>query len=380
MTTRTLDVIVVGLGAAGSATLYHLARSGAHVLGLDRYAPPHMHGSTHSESRIIRKAYFEGTQYLPLLARAYELWGELEERSATRLVNLIGCLNIGAPDSILVRGAAASAAAIGTRYEVLKAHDVEARFPGYCLPEGHHAVLDFEAGYINPERCVAAHLQMAQAHGAEIRLDSPVRSWQLNGSGVSVSTNSDSFAAQGVVLTAGAWMRDFAPVPIKIERVTTSWFAPVDSGYDPSECPVFIFQEQDDVDSYGFPDLGNGVKVGLHHKGPLHTHPDEVSRTVTADDEADVRRVVKRLLPRAAGACLSTTVCLYSNTPDKDYIIDYLPGTGRRVVIGSACSGHGFKASAAVGEQLAALAVGRTPSIDLAPFAWRWPLEGSIAA
>ena len=380
MANRTFDVIVVGLGAAGSATLYHLARSGARVLGLDRYAPPHMHGSTHSESRIIRKAYFEGTQYLPLLARAYELWGELEENSASQLVNLIGCLNIGAPDSLLVQGAAASAAAIGARYEVLKSEEVEARFPGYCLPEGYHAVLDLEAGYINPERCVAAHLRMARVDGAEIHLDSPARSWHLDGSGVAVSTHSDSFAARCVVLTAGAWMRDFAPVPVGIERVTTSWFAPIGSGYAPSECPVFIFQDQDAVDSYGFPDLGNGVKVGLHYKGPLHAHPDDVSRAITASDVADVRRVVKRLLPRAAGACLSTTVCLYSNTPDKDYLIDYLPRTGRRVVIGSACSGHGFKASAAVGEQLAALAMGRAPAVDLTPFAWRWPPESSSTA
>ncbi len=380
MSARAFDVIVIGLGAAGSATLYHLARSGARVLGLDRFAPPHPHGSTHSESRIIRKAYFEGAQYLPLLTRAYELWSELEDDAGTELVNLIGCLNIGPPESHLVGGAVASADAIGANCEVLEAGQVMTRFPGYRLPRDHLSVLDLEAGFIRPERCITAHLKLARAHGAEVRLDNPVQSWLPNGSGVTVSTRVESFASHRVVLTAGAWMRDFAKVPLVIERVTNSWFAPVGPGYKASECPVFIFEDADGVRSYGFPDLGSGVKVGLHHQGSLHRHPDEVPRVITPDDEAQVRHVVERLLPNAAGIGLRTSVCLYSNTPDKDYLIDFLPQSDRRVVIGSACSGHGFKASSAVGEQLAALAMEKIPKVDTTPFAWRWPLNGSAAA
>lgn len=372
MTPRHFDVIIVGLGAAGSAALFHVARSGATVMGIDRFVPPHDQGSTHSESRIIRKAYFEGVKYLPILTRAYTLWHNLEEMSGLQLMHLGGSLNIGHADSEMIRSACESAAASGTKHRLLSSEEVNDRYPAYHLQSGQVALLDIEAGYIHPERCVRAHLQQASAYGAYCRFGKPVTSCAAEGDRVTVKAGPDTFQASRVILTAGAWMRDFAPVPLAIERVTTSWFSTVAQKFAPDACPVFILEENNGLRSYGFPDLGNGVKIGLHHAGPLAEHPDDVSRTLLAEDEAGVRSVLERIMPDAAGTCRNTTVCMYSNTPDKDYLIDYLGGTDPRFVVGSACSGHGFKASSAVGEALAALALGNTPPVDLSPFKWRW--------
>lgn len=369
------DVIVVGLGAVGSAALYHLARRKVRVLGLDRFFPPHIYGSTHNESRIIRKAYFEGPQYGPMLNRAYELWQELELEIDRQLIGFCGCLNIGPRDSSLVEKAKSTAASLGIDLELLRPDDVNARFAGYELPEDCIAVFEKDAGYIIPESCVEAHLELAKAHGAHCRFGEPVRMWTSDASDVTVKTDHGTYVSRSIVIAAGAWLRELADVPVKIERVTNSWFAPTTPLYGPDHCPVFIYEDQSGGHSYGCPDLGRGVKVGLHHVGPLFDHADDVCRRTTPDDETGARHVVKQLMPQAAGSTLQTRVCLYTNTPDLHYLIDFLGGRNQRVVVGSACSGHGFKMSSAVGEGLAALAIGEQPRVDLSPFNWRWPVN-----
>ena len=365
-------MIVIGLGAAGSAALCHAARRGADVLGIDRFVPPHICGSTHSESRLIRKAYSEGTQYLPLLTRAYSLWSELEEETSTRLMHLVGCLTIGHPESSMILSAQKSAVEGNIHHRLLSSDEVHQHYPAYRLNPDQVALLDLEAGYMQPELCVRAHLRRAAVHGAKCQFGTPVLSCTRQKSHITVRTASDTFEASQIILTAGAWMRDFAPVPLMVERVTNSWFLPTGSHCTPEHCLPFIMEESDGTKSYGCPDLGSGFKVGMHHAGQLVSHPEYVNRTVFPEDEARVRRVLETILPEAAGACQKTAICMYSNTPDKNYVIDRLNGNDPRVVVGSACSGHGFKASSAVGESLAALALHESPPVDLSPFQWRW--------
>ncbi len=366
---------MIGLGAAGSAALFHVARSGASVLGIDRFVSPHAYGSTHSESRIIRKAYSEGIQYLPLLNRAYTLWSELENASAIKLVHLGGCLTIGRKDGQMVQSAWESAVAGNIRHQILSSDEVRQHYPGYHLQPGQVALMDFEAGYIQPERCVRTHLRHAAMHGAQCRFGTPVQSCSVRQNHVIVKTDLDTFAASRVILTAGAWMQDFAPVPLMIERVTNSWFQTNGSNFGPELCPPFIMEEDSGLKSYGCPDLGSGIKIGLHHAGQLAAHPGEIDRTIAAEDKIQAHRILKTILPEAAGICRKTTICMYSNTPDQHYLIDRMYGHDKHIIIGSACSGHGFKASSAIGESLAALALDQSPSVDLSPFKWRWPTK-----
>ena len=184
----SFDAIVIGLGAAGSAALYHLAQRGARVIGFDRFYPPHVQGSSHGESRIIRRAYYEGARYLPLLERSYVLWRELEGTSGRRLLRVTGGLMIGASDGALVAGARASAEAHGIAHEMLSAQAVRARFPAFAPPEDHVALWEPGAGLLCVEACIEAHLAAARRHGANVRTDEAVREWQPNGDGIAVTT------------------------------------------------------------------------------------------------------------------------------------------------------------------------------------------------
>ena len=370
------DTIVVGLGAVGSAAVYQLAQRGQRVLGLDRFAPPHTLGSTHGGTRIIRKAYFEGQQYLSLLERAYPLWRDLEAASGQSLLNLCGCLNIGPPQSEVVEESRRSAEALGLPFEELSPEAVQQRFPAFHLPEDHVAVWDPEAGLILPERCVAIHLEHARRHGAALRFDEPALRWQIDGAGVAVTTAQATYRADRLILSAGGWITDllveFQP-SIRVERVTNAWFRPKANAahFDPARCPVYIWEYDTDLFFYGFPDLGRGVKCGIHYEGTVVDHPDEIDRAVSEADEAAARACLRRLFPDADGPLEDAAICFYTNTPDKHYLIDRHP-EHPQVVFASACSGHGFKASNAIGEALADLVMDRALQVDIEPFRWRF--------
>ena len=370
------DCIVVGLGAVGSAALCHVARQGARVLGIDRYAPPHTEGSTHGGSRIIRKAYFEGPSYLPLLERAYVLWRALEEETGQRLLNLCGCLNIGAPGSSIIEGARRSAESFGVSHEVLTAKAIRRRFPAYHIPEGQMAVFEPDAGFIFPERCVEAQLRLARGRDAEVLVNEAVAGWKADGGGVSVTTQHGVYHARTLILCAGAWMGDLLGAirpPLRVERVVNSWFHPAANAADfvPERCPAFIWETGSNTHLYGLPDFGEGVKAGLHHAGALVDHPDQVSRSVAPEDIDRIRAPLGELLPDAVGMLGRSAICLYTNTPDHHYLIDRFPGE-ENIVYASACSGHGFKASIAVGEVVADLVLGNRLKASIDAFRWRW--------
>jgi sarcosine oxidase len=364
------DILIVGLGAMGGAAACQLARRGLRVAGFDRFAPPHDRGSSHGETRIIREAYFEHPAYVPLVQRAYELWDELQQRAGRQLLRPTGGLMIGPEDGVLVSGALRSAREHRLAHELLSSRVVRERFPGLNPDAGMVAVWEPRAGLLFPEECVAAHLEQARAAGAELHLNEPVLRWEPDGDGVIAWTDRGQYRARRLLHTAGAWVNSLLPgveLPVAVERQVLHWFTPRDAAsYQPERCPIHIWETAPHSFFYGFPDLGTGVKVALHHQG-RPAAPDSVERDVSPAEIAAMRALVERYLPAAAGAHRASTVCLYTNTPDEHFWIDWHPAAAQ-VLIASPCSGHGFKFSAAIGEVAADLLTGREPRFDLSLF------------
>ncbi len=356
--TDTYDFAIAGLGAMGSAAAYHLAKKGASVLGLDRYAPPHTLGSSHGETRIIREAYFEHPSYVPIIQRAYELWEQLEEESGRDLFLQSGGVMVGPPDSTLVTGAELSARMHHLPYERLSPAEVTERFPALTPAEDTIAIWDSRAGILFPEDCVRSHLDVARANGADLRFDEPVESWEPDGDGVRLRTGKGEYSAGKLLLSAGAWipgLMNGVSLPLEVERQVLVWFEPkANPGhFDPDRCPIFLWDHGQDRHFYGFPNMGTGVKVALMHQGE-ETEVDSLDREVSQQDEEAVRAMLERYLPSANGPALSAQVCMFTNTPDTHFLIDFHPETPQ-TLIASPCSGHGFKFASAIGEILAEL-------------------------
>jgi sarcosine oxidase len=366
-----VDVAVIGLGAMGSATLYELVRRGVRALGMDRFAPPHTQGSTHGRTRIIREAYFEHPLYVPLVRRAYELWDELERESGRTLFHRTGGLMIGPADGAIVGGARRSAVEHGVAHELLTAEEVRRRWPGYDPPEDHAALYELRAGLLLPEACVESYLHLARRKGATIRTGERVLSWRASGGGITITTDATTHNAGRVVFTAGPWLSELVPdmtLPLTVERQMFHWFEPASRAelHSAMRCPLALWEFERDRMVAAFPDLGDGVKAGVHHEGEI-SDPDHVRRTTTPDEDADIGALLRRLMPEAAGRLREARVCLYTNTPDRHFLIDAHP-THPNVLLVSPCSGHGFKFASAIGEVAADIVERGESAFDLAPF------------
>jgi sarcosine oxidase len=366
------DVAVVGLGAMGSATAYALANRGTRVVGFDRFAPPHTLGSSHGHTRIIREAYYEHPLYVPLVQRAYELWHEMEKRSGAELLRETGGVWVGPPSGPLVRGALQSAREHHIAHELLDAKELSRRFPAYRARANWQALYERRAGMLFPERCIEAFLAGARQAGADIRLNTPVLSFRAGSSGVSLTTNAGTDQAERIVVAAGAWLPDLAPLldvklPLEIERQMSHWFDPAatDSRYDSSLCPVGLWELDNEELFLTMPNEGHGVKCGMHHSG-APTTADAVNRAVSDAENAGAKGVLDEVMPGAAHRLRDARVCLYTNTPDKHFIIDQV--ADGRVLLLSPCSGHGFKFASAIGEVAAELLCDGRSRFDLAPF------------
>ncbi len=366
------DIAVVGLGAMGSAATRALARAGARVVGFDRLRPPHTLGSTHGHSRIIREAYYEHPLYVPLVRRAYELWSELEAESGERLLEITGGLMVGREDGALIRGATASATTHGIAHELLDAAQIERRFPAFAARRDWVGLLEQRAGMLFPERCVDAMLAGASASGASLRFDERVIGWREDGRAMRVDTTRGSYSAGRVVVAAGPWLPDLAEsvgrcLPLLIERQLSHWFLPLTAD-DPrwAAAPIALWEVTDGGEIFAtFPAHGPGVKCGMHHDGSF-TSPDTVDRAVTDAENEAARSLLDQVMPGAGGRCVESRVCLYTNTPDRHFLIDWAsPG---RVLVVSPCSGHGFKFASAIGELAAQLALEDRAWLDIAPF------------
>lgn len=353
------DVIILGLGAMGSAAAYHLARRGRRVLGLEQFTPAHDRGASHGRSRIIREAYFEDPRYVPLIQRAYDLWDVLQEESGDRLLLTTGGLMIGPGDGALVRGALASARQHRLPYELLDAAGLRRKYPQILADEATVAVWEPRAGVLFPEDCIRAHLAGATRAGARLQFEASVQRWWVAGDAVEVMTAEGVYRADRLIITAGPWTGQVLlqlGLPLEVERNVMYWFRPLDPAlFSPDRFPVYIYEYAHTRFFYGVPALrGEGVKVAHHHSGELCT-PETIRREVSGAEVEAMRGLLTRHLPRANGELLQTAACMYTNTPDGHFIIDRHP-VHPTVTIACGFSGHGFKFSSVIGEILAELA------------------------
>jgi sarcosine oxidase len=386
--TSTADVIVVGLGAFGSAITWQLARRGLRVIGIDRHTPPHAHGSSHGASRITRLAVGEGEVYVPLVRRSNELWRELEAQGHGSLYERTGGLIVGPRDgqashhgkTAFVQRVIATAQKFGIALEVLPVGDARRRFPQFAFTEEELVYFEPDSGVLRPEACIAAQLAAARAAGAVLKLDEPVVDIAGSGSGATVTTARGRYHAARVVISAGPWVPGMAggawARSLRVLRQVLYWYAPQDPAlYAPERCPVFIWMHGagDEDYMYGFPmgDGHPGVKVATEQYRES-TDPDTVNRSV-GTDESDAMHAthVAGRLQGVTARCVHSAVCVYTVSPDSGFVVDRHP-TLDSVTVVSACSGHGFKHSAGLGEAIALRVIGEAPAGELEPFRMRF--------
>jgi len=362
------DAVVVGVGGMGSAALYHLARRGKRVLGLERFDIPHEHGSSHGLTRIIRLAYFEHPDYIPLLRRAYELWRELESEAGERLLHVTGIVEGGEP---ILAGVLRSCAEHELPHEVLTGAELARRFPAYRLPGDLEVVFQPDGGFVLPERCILAHVAGALARGAVVRARERALEWSSTESGVRVRTDRGVVEAERLVLTAGAWSQDvarLAPGSVRAVRQALAWLSPTAPElFTPARMPVFNLV-LDGEHVYGFPAFGiPGFKLGRYEREGESGDPDGISREPALADELPLRAFAQRHFPDGAGPTIALKTCLFELSPDEHFLVGAHP-EARQAVVGAGFSGHGFKFCPVIGEILADLALDGKTSHDLGLF------------
>lgn len=381
--TTGADVIVVGLGAMGSATLYQLARRKVSVLGIDRFHPPHDRGSSHGETRITRQAIGEGADYVPFVLRSHQIWRELEGLTGGNLMEQVGALLLSTGGNAtmhhgvdFVGRSIANARRYGIAHDVLNASQIAERFPqfrpfgdtlGYYEPGG---------GFVRPENCIAAQLAEATRHGARTRLGETVTAVTARPGGVAVRTDRGEYHARHAVITAGAWLpgllggwyRD----TLQVRRQVLFWFEATDPDLWRAErCPIFIRVDGSRAEDgfYGFPMLPGqtAIKVGSE-QDRVSTDPDKLDPARPEEAAAAYRDHVAIKLNGIGATCVRSMACLYTVAPRHQFVVERHPEIAGVTVV-SACSGHGFKHSAGLGEALAQQAIGEAGGLDISVFA-----------
>jgi sarcosine oxidase len=365
------NIIVVGVGGMGSSALFHIARRGARVLGLEQFEIPHDQGSSHGLTRIIRLAYWEDPAYVPLLRRAYELWRGLEQLAGEPLLVTTGSVDAGAPDSRSIRGVLEACRRFDLAHETLSSSALHLRFPGYCLPDSLVAIYQPDGGFLLSERCITTHVSAALKLGATVHTRERVEHWEVVSGGVAVHTNRSTYMTDRLVITAGPWAgKAVSPLQplLNVERQAVLWVAPRRADHFlPERFPVF-YLHGDEGSFYGLPVLSDhGLKIGKYHHLQQVVDPDTVDRRCNADDESVLRQAIRRYFPDADGPTVSLKACLFTNTADEHFIIDVLP-QHPEVCVAAGFSGHGFKFCSVVGEILADLALDGSTRHDISLF------------
>lgn len=381
------DLIIIGLGGMGSAALYQAAKRGAKVLGIDRFSPPHENGSSHAETRVTRLAVGEGAQYIPLVARAHEIWGELEQETGQKLLYQPGGYIICPQENSakfhgdsdgedFVTATQKLAQAHGIKHELVTGAELRARHPRILVQDRDHAIYEPTGGYVLSEAAVATQIELAIKHGATVRTDEPVTDLKLEPGGVTIKTAEGSYHAERAIVSAGAWVNDFLPqrqqTHFKIYRQIVYWFEveePAD--FDIAHWPFLLWLGETLDQFYGSFSLVPGGVPGLKMLTEQYVadcDPNTVTRKVTpAEIEHFYQALATQRLAGITPTCIKATACLYTNTPDEHFVLDQHPETDR-VLIASPCSGHGFKHSAAIGESLVQWALEGQSQIDLSAF------------
>lgn len=358
--TAALDVIVLGVGGMGSAACHQLASRGARVLGLEQFPLVHDRGSSHGQTRIIRQAYFEHHDYVPLLLRTYDLWQELERASGRKLFHQVGLVLSGKSDGETICGAKMSAELHNLAIEELSAADANRRWPAFSFPAEHTVVFEPIAGMLMVEDCVQTQIDQAIEHGAEIREGERVLGWTSNGNSVVVRTDREEYTAGALVITAGAWASQCLAelgLPLKVVRKFVGWFPIRNGNFGPEHGMPTYFFELPQGTFYGFPSIdGRTVKMAEHSGGQPVDDPAQVDRERRAEDLPRLAEFLQSHMPGLGTVPDHHSVCLYTLTPDQHFIVDSHP-IWKNVAIAAGFSGHGFKFAPVIGEAMADVAL-----------------------
>jgi sarcosine oxidase len=364
------DVIVVGVGAMGSATCYHLARQGVSVLGLEQFDIPHGLGSSTGYSRMIRLAYFNQPDYVPLLRQAYLLWQLLESEYCQKIMHLTSGLYLGPPGSPVVEGSLRACLEHKLPHDRLSHRELARQHPQFKLREDYSAVLDQSAGLVLPERANCAHSELAMRHGAELHGREPVVEWHSDGKTVTVKTTRGAYQAAHVVFAGGSWSGKLLKeigVQLVVTRQMLGWTWPRrPDDFTIGRFPVWILDLPDGENYYGFPMMPDnpGFKFASDKRG-VPSDPDRLAREPTREDEECLRPFLKEYLPTADGPLLSIRPCMYTNSPDRQFILDHYPGLPN-VTIACGFSGHGFKFATVIGQIMSELSLHGRSTLPIA--------------
>ena len=365
------DCIVIGLGGMGSASLFELSSKGQNVLGIEQFDIGHDKGSSHGLSRIIRLAYWEGIEYVPLVLRAHDRWIELEKTYNEKLLNITGALDIGLESSETISGSLKACREFDIPHEIFTSTELSKKFPAYLLPEEYSSVFQKDGGFLVPESCINLYVNESINNGADVKQNCKVLGWESDGNIVTVSTSDGNFKTKKLVITAGAWtgiLQDEMSRFLTPERQVVSWFKPESPEYyNSDQFPVFNM-EVPEGRYYGFPiHHYEGIKIGRYGHLNENINPDSISREITDLDILTLRVPMEKYFQPTNPEPLFSQVCMFTNTPDEHFVLDYLPGNDN-VFIASGFSGHGFKFASVIGELISDLMVDGGTEFDLGLF------------
>lgn len=385
MNQHSFDFAVIGLGALGSAALWQLSKSGKKVLGIDQFSPPHTMGSSHGETRITRLAVGEGADFVPLVMRSHEIWQEIKAMTGIQIMHQVGGLLMDSGGNTWSKHGSEGffnrtvkfAKQMGIPHEVWDQKKLVSHFPEFNLEPSGMAYFEPSAGYLIPELAVKTQIQLAEKNNAIVKTHTKVLRITPSNGGVSIHTNQGEFWAERVVLSTGAWVKDFLPpshkTHFKICRQILHWL-PIENGkFANGKMPVFMwgFGKGAEDFIYGFPSLdGRTVKVASESFRESK-HPDTLSRDVSVEEQQHfIREKIAGRLNFVTPEVKESKVCIYTMTEDSYFVVDALPDFPE-VIVASPCSGHGFKHSAGLGEAIAQRMTRGESSIDLNPFKWK---------
>ena len=365
------DVAVIGAGTMGMAAAAYLSERDANTLVIDAFDPPHNKGSHHGDTRMIRHAYGEGRAYVSLVKRAQALWEDLDRTSQYTIFKKTGVLGIGPRDSAFLDETIASAEKYNLPLQRLSKGDIETRWPGLSIPDDYIGCYETESGLLYSENAIRTYRERATANGAELVMNTPVKSLSFNSDGVTIVTSEATFYAKKVIVTVGAWAKQLLPdisLPLQPTRKVVGWFDADETLYSDATFPSFFVEDSDRM-FYGFPSLdGAGLKVGRTDGGQAidpNLHTQDFGRYEA--DEGDLRHFLATYMPEANGHLNQGKTCLYTMSDDHDFIVDFHP-EHPNVLIACGFSGHGFKFGSVMGEVLSQLTLdGQTP-FDLSGF------------
>lgn len=363
------DVIVLGVGGVGSSSLYYLARKGARVLGLEQFSIGHDRGSSHGETRAIRKAYFEHPDYVPLLERSYKLWQALESESGKQLLHLTGLLEIGPEDGVLIRGVRAAAEQHDLSLNTISREEFGDRFAGFVLPQNQIAVFEPDGGFLRVEDCIGAFVELALEHGAQLRTQERVLEWSSNHERIELITDQERYTADRLVVTAGAWTQGIIQslgIRLNVLRKHLHWYRVPESAYLLEHRSPVFFYEMPNGYYYGFPQVGNSstIKLAEHSGGEVLDDPSQQSSEVDPFERGRVEAFLRARMPDVQLKPEKHATCMYTMSPDEHFIVGTHPQDSR-IALAAGLSGHGFKFASVLGEILADLATDQLPRVPI---------------